>query len=650
MLTSLLGLTVAMIATILATSDTAIFYDSISPFPLFETKIRLTLAYTLTPPIFVFLHANALLHLRLLRVRLRGFETRMDQLQLSEIQRVLWRRLIRGMPFAQLNVGADALLSDGMTTFIYRSLLTAVSTITIFILPVLLLIAFQVSFVRYQSYYITYLHMITLTLDILILYWFGLSAPGYSATHWKLALKWTSAITVTIPVIWLSYFIAVPPSELRDTNEVWGLARPCCSGFQPPEWQPSGATIVREPMNEPYASGLDLVCRLTNIRQLCRYLDLRGLVLSNEYAQKRPSISDDSSTNLKRIVSQLLSISEPFRNFRFARFDGAILLGADLRGIDGRKASFVKAKLWNANFERSDLRWADFSGSMLNGAKFVDASVSDGDFDSASMIATDFRGATLFGTNFDNTNLVASSFVQSTIFLSSFRKADLTGVNFENAELIASILDQPSLTLAVPPIVCDATQVSKRIEDTSLAVSQEQLRAILVAAGIFQEDIEEIESRLGRGGAFKCDPKPFEQPNATEVDSLRAAVGLVLCETHPEQVDHEVERFVRNLTSSILWQVKYKKESWTSTSSSDDFGDGGFPVRPPFQDHEIFVLEEMTHEDICAESEIANEVLEANDDNCDNSVDRVDRYHKLRNLLANASESARAFAKCSTSR
>jgi uncharacterized protein YjbI with pentapeptide repeats len=642
-LTGILALTIATIAAIVATSDSAIFYDSIELFPLFGVKIRLSAAYTLTPLIFVFLHANALLHLRLLIVRLHGLENRMSQLRVSDTHKVIWRRLVRGLPFAQLHAGPDTLPPGGVAVKVYDLLLKIVSTIAIAVMPVFLLLALQVSFVRYQNSYITYLHMVCLTVDIAILFWFGVITAKYPSVWWKSALSWSPAIASTAFVLWISYFVAVPPGADQESNAIWGLARPCCTGLQPAEWHPSGAIQNQASSNRPYSKDLDLLCRITNIRQTCRYLDLRRTVLTSETAQKASLFTGTQSEGSQSIVTKMASVAAPYRNLRFAQFDDSILLAADLRGIDGRKASFVGATMRNASLEGADIRWANFKGATLDEATLSGALVGDASFENASLISANFQGATLIGALLTNTNSTGASFAQSFMFLSSFKKSNLMGATFEGGEVNASLLDQVDLRLANPPFICFATKIGLRNESVSPAAGREALSAILATAGISNANQTKIKTRTAEDRDFTCKRNPLVEPSDVEADNLLGAVGLFICETHSEEIDLEVERFVRNVTASISWSIKVKEESWTS----EKFGSGG-PVRPPFQDHEIEVLEEITHNDLCTMVAIADEILSVNDDNCDNSVGRVDGSLKLRAALLDARDKASSLAACSS--
>ncbi len=92
---------------------------------------------------------------------------------------------------------------------------------------------------------------------------------------------------------------------------------------------------------------------------------------------------------------------------RGSSFDYGDLSGSDLTGADGRKASFIRAKLvgtvfdearlLDADFTRADLTGASFRNADLRQARFYRAVLREADFTGARMQATDLYRADLSG-------------------------------------------------------------------------------------------------------------------------------------------------------------------------------------------------------------------------------------------------------------
>ena len=92
--------------------------------------------------------------------------------------------------------------------------------------------------------------------------------------------------------------------------------------------------------------------------------------------------------------------------------------GANMTGIDARRAKFVTAVLNKVNLDKARLIGADFTTSDLAGASFKGADLRRAKFFRANLRGADFTGATLGGTD--------------------FLKADLSGVTWIDGKTICS--------------------------------------------------------------------------------------------------------------------------------------------------------------------------------------------------------------------
>lgn len=61
LLNAMLVVALTMTATMISSTDEAIFRDAAELFPTLGTRVTLSTAYALAPPLFVFLHINAIL-------------------------------------------------------------------------------------------------------------------------------------------------------------------------------------------------------------------------------------------------------------------------------------------------------------------------------------------------------------------------------------------------------------------------------------------------------------------------------------------------------------------------------------------------------------------------------------------------------------
>ncbi|MBR46537.1 MAG: hypothetical protein CMM31_08685 [Rhodospirillaceae bacterium] len=109
------------------------------------------------------------------------------------------------------------------------------------------------------------------------------------------------------------------------------------------------------------------------------------------------------------------------RHFQNADLSGATLrssffahsdfTGANLTGVDARRAKFVTAILNEVRFDEARLIGADFTTAELAGASFRGADLRRAKFFRADLRGADFTGATLGGTDFLKADLSGATWI-----------------------------------------------------------------------------------------------------------------------------------------------------------------------------------------------------------------------------------------------
>ena len=151
----------------------------------------------------------------------------------------------------------------------------------------------------------------------------------------------------------------------------------------------------------------------------------------------------------------------------------ANLSNLDLRGIDLKNSSLMRAILRGVNLsgvslEGADLREADLAGSSLEGVNLKDAKITGTNFEHtnlknaildgveglyanftlSNLENSSFIGATLEGVNLSDTNSKNANFSNSFLKRGDFNDSVLCGANFSNADLENSSLTRANLSLA----------------------------------------------------------------------------------------------------------------------------------------------------------------------------------------------------------
>lgn len=446
LLTTMVAVALAMAATMLAASDEALLRDSFVAVEGLQIKARLSLVYLLTPMLFVFMHVHALLQLRLLDVRLKTLETDMAGRGFAPDERAHWRHLVHGFAFAQFLLP----FHGGGRTSAYWWIARVISWVAIVVVPLTLLLTVQVSFLRYQNWWITLVHQVCLSLDMAALLWFTFAVNGVlwsvtvqaargraqAARAWlslpaagrRAAWTWPAwrhlrpstegrlawAVLSALFLAWFSWFQAVPPSPRESAEAVrWHPAAP-------ERWWDGDVRMM------------DRIAGLTGWSWTRRYLDLSRISLIER--ESRPEVFqafyDATDSDGPKAKRQASSLDLRGRRFHFADFTGALLYSANMADVEAEKSLWQYARLKGAIFDRAHLTEADFShaqmqeafllgthlialnaektnlaGGHLEGVKLHGAALLDVDLSGADLRKADLRGVTMTGGTLDHSDL-----------------------------------------------------------------------------------------------------------------------------------------------------------------------------------------------------------------------------------------------------
>jgi uncharacterized protein YjbI with pentapeptide repeats len=458
--TALLATAVGMASTVLATTDLALLHESFELSSALGIKISVVHVYAFAPPVFLFLHVNGLLQLHLLRLRLRALNDELIRGKATADERTAWYRLLHGFVFVQMFSREGATRSS-------QVLMRMMAWLTLVFVPLALLLAMQVSFLRYQSDAISFTHKLWLMIDVGILGWFLWQDYAWDRDHHP--ETWWDVRAVChacggLFAIAFGLFVATPlgPDEkwiefrerLSCASDYWhGRARKECGPITSALHAP--LLLLIKGMNP-----LDMQwCAAWSIG--CRYLTLNDLVLAHP-SSKIPAVDKIGlpEDERKRAEAKAAGLFLRDRSLRFANLLNAFLPGAHLEGSDLRGALLDRASLLGAGVDRSQLQsasliWAQLQGASLYGAQLQGvwlygaqlqgAALADAQLQGAALVGAQLQGANLHRTQLQGADLYRAQLQGALLNDAQLQGASLNDAQLQGASLVGAQLQGASL-------------------------------------------------------------------------------------------------------------------------------------------------------------------------------------------------------------
>ena len=456
-LSLLLIVALYLVLTLLSSTDENLLRNGQVVLPQVGVGLSVVQSYIFAPPIFLYLHAQLLFLLTVLARKVRTFEVALkEELPgaaspnkqreecwdwLSAFAFVQLFRLPSGVPHA----------SKVLTWFGVEAV------------PVVLLFVLDLSFVRYQSGWITFEHHIVFLVDWAFLRWFNRKVFGgwelgpstvliessqilremvakilrrpRASTHgrplhaerrsWKILGR--AVITAWGAVVFgmaLFLFLAARPPSFdpktveKDQESIWGWDENV--GFWEAVW------TGKNPLDAGPCKRWGLACRYLSVSNKRRVvLQTRDMsdAKADEPGDKSFATMDLAGRNLR------------FANFQYARLQGvdfraARLQGANLRRARLQNAHLREAQLQDAHLWRAQLQNADLGGARLQGANLLLAQLQGAYLGGAQLQGADLRRAQV-----QDANLRRAQLQDADLSLARLQGAYLEGAQLQNANL-----------------------------------------------------------------------------------------------------------------------------------------------------------------------------------------------------------------------
>ncbi|MCB2262882.1 MAG: pentapeptide repeat-containing protein [Candidatus Thiosymbion ectosymbiont of Robbea hypermnestra] len=432
---------VAVIA--FSTNDEQLLKGAGAHLPLLDVELPLLAFYIVVPLLVLIFHSHLLNQFFLLSRKL----FRLDQ---------ALRSLPAGQETTQRELPFPLIFSYQIIGTHHPSLIRwsfqAAVTVTVLLLPLVLLALLQWKFLPYHGAWITFEHRVVFTLDLLLLwlFWPRLSSRSgrwrawfpYSR-RWRL---WGEAWCLTRPRNWYQRIRmgGVWMSTFLPLLGVWLLLVPPGSGL---EWFMG------------YQEWLDGIHRNLVLRE--RTLMRREPPVALLFAGHVKT--DEERAKLWQEAGEGLDLRG--RDLRYADFSGSKLWNADLRearlqeadlrrtqlqGANLREARLPGADLWRARLQGASLWMAQLPGTYFIGAQLQGANLGSAELPGANLRETRLQGANLWearlqGVNLEKAQLQGANLGEARLQDANLGKARLQGVNLERAQLQGANLREARL-------------------------------------------------------------------------------------------------------------------------------------------------------------------------------------------------------------
>lgn len=466
-------LTISYIAvTVSTTTDEQLVrgYEAVR-LPILNARVSTPAFYFLAPLLVVLLHFNLLLYMTLLASKIVTLEKKISKLSNAH-ERSTQTALLDDFIFTQFLVRRSdrAKPADKLRASMVSTQLQASVRVTIWVLPVLLLLWLQSRFLPYHSWSITYFQRAAVSVDLLLLWIFSVSISSRATERvltprgkipWRRlrvvrhAIATASVALASVVVLLTSYCVLTvsPPSGWLS----WQVQRPIAGLFHR-NLEVSEGTLVGEitradaghqpaEADQPLPSNRRLDLRDRDLRFAdftradLKNADLRGAHLEGAKLGGARLLgarltSGDSfgggyeirGANLRGAELWRVHLPDAFLNaadLEFAYAHGAQLPGADLRGANLLGAWTRLMELPGADLREAQLRAIDSLSADLRGADLRRAQLQGADLTFADLRGADLRDAQLQGANLRGVHLDGADLRRASIWNASFKEATL---------------------------------------------------------------------------------------------------------------------------------------------------------------------------------------------------------------------------------
>jgi uncharacterized protein YjbI with pentapeptide repeats len=521
--------------------------------PVLSIELPLWGFFFLAPILFVILHIYVLLQVLLLGRTTAAYNTAIARIDLSPEESASLRQRLANTLFAQIFAGSPR-EREGFV----GSLLRAIVWITLAIGPILIILAFQFSFLAYHSHIATWTHRLLIAFELaaFFLIW-PLALDAQKDFQWP-RVRQSLKRLISIPI---ELWHAKRPDE---PSKLWlrEQAAPLAAFAAFVLLSLSLATFPGEPhVNLFTGQSLYSVNCERSLQREFEGIDLRydRLILPHV------DVVDDEKLEKIQNAAKQKSISpfqtERVRSFANRDFRCASFTGADFRHIDFNAASLTgvdlsSAELQGASFDMAVLDDAELIVAKLDGAHLVDASLRG-----TSLTGVNMRGAVLARANLQNAKLdyvraTAAVFLDAHLIGASIKRASLMAADLSGAQLQGANLTNSDFRAS---FFGGANLQGVLLADTDLRsgyFSKAQLNGADLR-GSQLDDAEFLKVNLWQAQVDRCDGLYINEPEfVAGATALLKTREIGKYDYSPVQLDHFFETTLSGIPIAKQQELK----------------------------------------------------------------------------------------------
>lgn len=543
--------------------------------PILQVDIELKQFFQFVPIILVLFHLGVVAQLVLLARKTLEFDLAVRLLELTPKRTHPLRLELHSFFFVQAIAGPDR--SRVMSAFLH-----GMSWLTTVILPVLLLLYIQASYLPAHDVTTVWAQRIALVVDLSVLLLIGTFLLRTETSFFQAFMRNTAAhplnvgftSMVMLLVLFLSFFAATIPGEALDRMGQAIFPREDNGGGG--QRRAEGGFIFPMLASSDDGSLFGLFARNLNVRDT-------DLVADKDVTPGEPTISLRG------------------RDLRYAVLDRSDLHQADMTGADLTNASLVGADLRGIRLDCADLsrliltddraaadcafaRRADFTKANLEGARFAGADLTGATFDEANLRSADLAYVSLTGAAFAGAKLDAAEITGgvkaegANFLLASLQGADLTGLHGQGADFSNARLHAATLAFAR----LDGAVLAGANLDAASLYQARLLGASLAGATITGADFR--RSRIWLTAAPEKDASgtanfadlEISAPGDADVAELTSIKGRIADLNVARRVAFSLEPLIAG-TSNGTWPSSDDMARWSADAATGS-GAPGTPV------------------------------------------------------------------------